>query len=158
MENSKVSNTFLPVAVCCQIAGVDRSHVYDWRRRSLLDLRGSEGQMTERDTVEASVLSLLSAEIGAAKARIAFRRIRDDLRSSVPVNSFEIVWDDSSRLAIVARTDGEVLDAVRCSRMVVVIDPRPEIRRVRAAWRAEVEDRSHTPSPGKQRRTSTGAQ
>jgi len=146
-SNSQVNDDPLPVTAACQLLQIDRGHIYDWRARHLLEDRGPEGALTRRDAVEAAVLVALTAALGASKARMAYRAVREEVRRSVPPTNFEVVWVDPDRTAIVTRTDADLLARVRRGKPTVVVSPAERISTVLQAWSTEIEDRTSSPPP-----------
>ena len=133
----------IPVKAACSILRVTAGQYYDWRKLGMFGSVSPRAQLHELDAVEIGTLKVLTDSLGPASARMAYRQVRGDLIVTVPPTAFEIVWIQQDRVAVLVRTDADLVTAVRASGAVTVVSPRAEIERAVKAWNIEYEDRLH---------------
>ena len=153
----------------CKIVGITYRQLDYWARTDLIrpsiaDAKGSGTQRrySYRDLVELKVIkSLLDAGVSLQSARRAIEYLRDHLGEDIA--SANLVISGSS--ALVARSDGEILDLVRRGQGVlnsvlsldgVVGELEAAIRELRPAPVAESADRGSADSAPADTAAATG--
>jgi hypothetical protein len=120
----------------CEISGVNRQTRDKWVRDGLLRKSESYDQL---DLIELVVLNLLLATLRKKEAKLAWIRIRPQLRDVMPSSSLTLVWDGQRRNAELALANDDIVACVRHGRPVHVIDVGTPIEQAREAFRREME-------------------
>lgn len=119
----------------CEISGVNRQTRDKWARDGLLR-KGDE--YDEFDLVEVVVLHLLLDKLRKKDAKVAWARVRPQLRGLLPGPKLTLVWDGQCRTADLVIDDDAIVSLVRHGRPVQVVDLGTEVRRARDAFRRDI--------------------
>ena len=120
----------------CEISGVNRQTRDRWVDHGLLRKSDSYDQL---DLIEVVVLKLLLSTLRKKEAKLAWMRVRPQLRELMPGPQLTLVWDGQRRAAELALTDDQVVALIRHGRPVQVVDLGTPIEQGREAFRRELE-------------------
>jgi hypothetical protein len=134
---SKTPDATIQIAVACEIVDVSRQLRNTWIKRKLV-LGRTAGTCTLAELLDLAAFSALVGCLGFEDARVAWHQIRDECRRGWPDHSFNVVADLQLKIAVVTRTDSDVVKAVRHGRPARVIEVGDRLTIAEQAFRRVV--------------------
>jgi hypothetical protein len=131
----------LPIRAACQILAITAGQYYDWRKMKLLGDHPGSSRVSSHEAMQLAVLGLLCSRIGGKFGRMAYRQIQQEVAATIGT-TFEIVWVEHSRSAVVVRSDPELLAALKVEYPLLIIRPHEQLVRLSRVWDLELEERN----------------